>query len=33
MSIRSRLIALALALTLYSGGGYLWKNRELIAPE
>jgi CDP-diacylglycerol--glycerol-3-phosphate 3-phosphatidyltransferase len=27
------LIALALALTLYSGGGYLWKNRELIAPE
>ncbi len=27
------LIALALGLTLYSGGGYLWKNRELIKPE
>ncbi len=27
------LIALALALTLYSGGGYLWKNRALLAAE
>ena len=25
------LIALALALTLYSGVGYLWKNRALIS--
>ena len=25
------LIAMALGLTLYSGGGYLWKNRALIA--
>lgn len=27
------LIALALGLTLYSGGGYLWKNRTLIKAE
>jgi CDP-diacylglycerol--glycerol-3-phosphate 3-phosphatidyltransferase len=27
------LIALALVLTLYSGVGYVWKNRALIAPE
>ncbi|MGB8170839.1 MAG: CDP-diacylglycerol--glycerol-3-phosphate 3-phosphatidyltransferase [Chthoniobacteraceae bacterium] len=27
------LIAWALALTIYSGGGYLWKHRDLIAAE
>jgi len=27
------LIALALALTLYSGGGYLWKNRTLLVTD
>ena len=27
------LIALALVLTLYSGFGYLWKNRRLIATD
>lgn len=27
------LIALAMVLTLYSGFGYVWKNRALIAPE
>lgn len=27
------LILLALALTIYSGVGYLWKNRQLVQPE